>query len=276
MPSLNQGQFVIHALRSILAQEKVTLKLAFCDGGSTDRTLSLVKPYRDQFFFFRSSPDRGQAAAINEGMTKIKDGIYVNWLNADDLLLPQGLSRMASFLDHHPECIAVFGMAHVIDGKGKVIGEYPTKPFDQKSFAVSCMICQPASLIRRSAWEEVEGLDESLQTCMDYDLWWRLSRIGSIGYLEQFVACTRDHPQSKTRTQQKIVNDEAISILLRHWGMVPRNWCTANILENLGPGSSPAPWATRWEATKLYFRINKWKAALPQNWLLWTRNEDSA
>jgi GT2 family glycosyltransferase len=268
IPSLNQGPFVIQALKSILNQNDVTLKLAFCDGGSRDRTLSLVRTYRDQFSFFRSSPDRGQAAAINEGMIKIKDTIYVTWLNADDLLLPQGLSRMVSFLDHHPECVAVFGRAHIIDEEGKVIREYPTRPFNQKAFAVNCMICQPASLIRRSAWQAVGGLDESIQTSMDYDLWWRLSKMGQIGYFEQFVACSRDHSQSKTRRLRKKVNDEAVAILLKHWGMVPRNWCAANILENLEPGSCRAPWAKRWEATKLYFRINKWKALLPQNWLL--------
>jgi len=171
-------------------------------------------------------------------------------------------------LDHHPESVAVFGRGRLIDENGKIIGEYPTKPFDRKSLAVKCMICQPASLIRRSAWEEVEGLDESIQTCLDYDLWWRLSKIGKIGYLNQSVASARDHSQSKTRRLRKKVNDEAISILLRHRGMVPRNWCMANMLEGLEEDGHHRRFFRKLEAFKAYIRINKWKALLPQNWLL--------
>jgi GT2 family glycosyltransferase len=268
IPSLNQGQFLEDAINSLIGQTGIKLQVALTDGGSTDQTCETLSLYKDRFNYIRSCPDNGQAAAINEGVLHLSNTAYVGWLNADDLLLPDGLRAMASFLDHHPEYIAVFAKAYVIDRKGKIIGEYPTKPFNQKSFAVNCMICQPASLIRRSAWEGVGGLDESIQACIDYDLWWRLSKIGQIGYLEQFLACTRDHSLSKTRMQRRIVNEEAISILLRDWGMVPRNWCMANILEGLEEDRSPSIWERRWEAIKRYVQINGWKALWPQNWLI--------
>lgn len=268
IPSLNQGQFLQDAIESLLKQKGVNLNIILMDGGSTDRTSEILTLYRDKINHSRSFPDQGQAAAINEGICHTEKAKYVGWLNADDLLLPNGLSAMASFLDSHPEYVAVFAKAYIIDEKGRIIGEYPTKPFNKRTFAVRCTICQPASLIRRSAWDEVGGLDESIQTCLDYDLWWRLSKIGKLGLLEQFVACTRDHAQSKTRRLRKKVNDEAVSILLRHWGMVPRNWCMANILEGLEDDHNRTHWGRRAKATKRYFQINRWKALLPQNWAL--------
>ncbi len=268
VPSFNQGQFLAQALKSTFNQENVSLKVALCDAGSTDETLSLIGLYRDRLTFFRSHQDRGQAAAINEGISQLRETSYVGWLNADDVLLPDGLGVMARFLDQHSEYIAVFGKAYVIDEKGNVAGEYPTRPFRTRAFAIHCTICQPASLIRRWAWDAVGGVNESIQTCMDYDLWWRLSKIGRIGYLEQFVACTRDHAHSKTRMQRKIVNDEAVSILLRHWGMVPLNWCIANILEGPVESQNNTYLGRRWEAARQYIQINRWKAFLPQNWLL--------
>jgi len=91
--------------------------------------------------FLRSHPDRGQAAAINEGLARLKDVSYLGWLNADDLLLPDGLGAMACFLDHHSQYVAVFGKAHIIDEKGNIIGEYLMRPFNKKRFAVHCAIC---------------------------------------------------------------------------------------------------------------------------------------
>lgn len=268
IPSLNHGRFIAQTLKSVLIQKNIGLKIAFCDGGSNDQTLSIVMPYRDRFEFFRSGPDQGQAAAINEGMAHLEKTNYVNWLASDDILLPDGLSAMAHFLNNYSQFIAVFAKAYIINENGELIGEYPTKPFLKRSFAITCSICQPASLIRRSAWDQIGGLDETLQTSMDYDMWWRLSKIGKIGYLNQFVACTRDHSKSKTRLLRKKVNEEVISILLRHRGMVPRNWCMANILEGL-EGDPNLPYWKRWlKGIKRYIQINRWKAILPGNWLI--------
>jgi glycosyltransferase involved in cell wall biosynthesis len=269
IPSLNQGHFLEDGIKSLLDQRGVNLQIALVDGGSTDQTREIILRYESEFGYLRSSSDRGQAAAINEGILRLANATYVGWLNADDLLLPDGLRAMAYFLDHHLEHVAIFGKAHIIDETGKIIGDYPTRAFNKKTFAVNCTICQPASLIRGWAWNAIGGLDESIQTCLDYDLWWRLSKIGKIGYLEKFVACSRYHTQTKTRKLRKKVNDEAISILLRHWGMVPKNWCMANILEGLVDCHKNTRLGRRWEATKRYLQINRWKALLPQNWLLW-------
>ncbi|MEI9476731.1 MAG: glycosyltransferase family 2 protein [Deltaproteobacteria bacterium] len=266
-PSLNQGDFIEETIRSVLSQDYPHMGYAVIDGGSTDHTLKILTKYSDKIKWI-STRDRGQAAAINQGLLQRVGSLYVGWLNSDDLLLPGGLRSMALFLDHHPEYVAAFGKAYIINEAGTVIGEYLTRPFSKRSFAVRCTICQPASLIRRWAWDAVGGLDESIDACMDYDLWWRLSEIGRMGHLERFVACTRDHPHSKTRTQRKKVNEEAIAILLRHRGMVPRNWCMANILEGLVDCRHNTYLGRRWEAIRRYVLINKWKALLPQNWLL--------
>ena len=51
----------------------------------------------------------------------------------------------------------------------------------------------PASLIRRSAWDAVGGLDPNLHMAMDYDLWWRLvGKFGAPQFVEEFVAANRD------------------------------------------------------------------------------------
>ena len=47
-----------------------------------------------------------------------------------------------------------------------------TSPFSARRRAVRKTISQPAILVRRTAWEKVGGLDESLHMAMDYDMWW--------------------------------------------------------------------------------------------------------
>jgi GT2 family glycosyltransferase len=225
IPNHNQGRFLAEALESVLDQSGVELRVAMLDAASTDTSLDVIRPYEGRLAYWRSHPDRGQAAAINEGIECLGEADYVGWLNSDDVLLPGSLLRMATYLEKYPQCAAVFGKGYIVDDIGRVIGVYPTMPFHRRRLARTCIICQPASLIRASAWKAVGGLDESLQMCLDYDLWWRLAKVGTIGYLDEFVACSRDHEATKTRTQQDQLYREAFIVLQRHLGYVPWSWC---------------------------------------------------
>ena len=264
IPSLNQARFLVEALDSVFAQTGVDLQVAVMDGGSQDDSVAVIRRYEERLAYCRSHPDRGQAAAINEGVDRLADADYVGWLNADDLLLPRGLNRMALYLEEHPQCVAVFGKAYVVDDAGRVIDEYPTCPFDRKRFSRTCTICQPASLIRYRAWKAVGGLDETLQMCLDYDLWWQLSKVGSIGFLDEFVACSRDHKATKTRMQKDRLYQEAFQVLQRHLWYVPLRWCLSEAAYawRVAHGGKRASSLVSqvlcgWRALNRYFRVNR-------------------
>ncbi|HYB41944.1 MAG TPA: glycosyltransferase family 2 protein [Candidatus Methylomirabilis sp.] len=225
VPSLDQGRFLPEALGSLLGQESVDVKVAVMDGGSRDDSVEIIQRHEDRLSYWRSGPDAGQAAAINEGIARLGPADHVGWLNADDLLLPGGLEKMAAYLTANPGCVAVFGEADVVDEAGRVIGRFPTQPFSRRALARASIICQPASLIRASAWRAVGGLDASLHLCLDYDLWWRLSAIGPIGFLPDLIARSRDHETTKTRSRHDLMYREAFAVLTRHLRYVPWRWC---------------------------------------------------
>ncbi len=227
VPNLNQGRFLKDALDSILSQHHVDIQIALMDAGSTDNSIELIKKYKKHFTYWRSHPDRGQAAAINEGIKRFKGVDYVGWLNADDILLDDGLKKMVHILMDDPTAVAVFGKGYIIDEKTNRISTYPTESFISQTFSHRCTICQPASLIKHFAWKKIGGLNEELDMCMDYDMWWRLSKIGQIKYLPEFVACSRDYCTTKTRTRKSENIDEAIQVVKRHYGYVPWNWFIA-------------------------------------------------
>jgi GT2 family glycosyltransferase len=264
IPNYNQGRFLAGALDSVLDQSWVEVNVAVLDGGSTDDSVTVIHRYQDRLAYWRSHPDRGQAAAINEGLARLCRADYMGWLNADDVLMPGSLHRMVAYLENHPQCVAVFGKAYIIDEAGHAVGAYPTKPFHRQRLARTCTICQPASLIRGSAWVTVGGLDESLHICLDYDLWWRLAAVGPIGFLEEFVACSRDHGATKTRTQHDLLYREAFMVLQRHLGYVPWRWCLSECAYawRMAHGGQRAndlksQWRCGWCALRRYWRVNR-------------------
>lgn len=224
IPNLNQGKYLEKNLDRLFSRDVPGISVVLMDAGSTDNSLDIIRRYEDRFKYWRSHPDSGQSAAINEGVRLADAERYVCWVNADDEAFPERLVGLARFLDEHPECVAAHGRAQIIDEHGTVIGAHYSRPFSPRLFASLNTICQPASLIRRSAWERVGGLDEALHFGMDYDLWWRLAQIGAIGFVDEVVARYREHPETKTRSSYDQALHTAIDIVRRYCTYVPLLW----------------------------------------------------
>jgi glycosyltransferase involved in cell wall biosynthesis len=226
LPSFNQGRFLDAALSSIF-QHEVPLEVFVVDGGSVDNSLDVIRQWEHRLAGWRSHLDDGQAAAINEGIAQ-GQAPYVCWLNSDDWFLADGLAKLLGVLEAHPEASAVYGRSwNVVHESGK---RYPVwvEPFSERRMALRCIISQPATLIRRTAWEAVGGLDARLHMAMDYDLWWRLHRqAGPLLFIDDFVAVNREHADTKTRTQRRRHYQEAILVVRKNYGRVPLKWWLA-------------------------------------------------
>lgn len=226
VPSFNQGRFLDEALTSIFQQD-VPVEVFVLDGGSSDNSLDIIRKWEHRLAGWRSSVDDGQAAAINEGISQGK-APYVCWLNSDDWYLPGGLAKLVKELEVHTDIPAVYGRAwNVVQKSGK---RYPVwvETFSKKRLALRCIISQPATLIRRSAWEAVGGVDSKLHMVMDYDLWWRLFRhAGPLQFLNEFVAVNREHENTKTKTQRRLHYKEAMGVVRKYHGSVPLKWWLA-------------------------------------------------
>ena len=243
VPNLNHGRYLAEALESLTAERGRPVHVALMDGGSTDESGAVTERYRPRLDWVRSGPDAGQAAAVNEGiamLTRHHPEIgYVGFLNADDLVVGSGLEVLARALDANPGWVAAAGRGQLIDADGTAMGEYPVGPFTREAMAHRCTICQPATLVRRSAWEAAGGLDPSFHMSFDYDLWWRLARIGTIGFVDAVVAASRDHEATKTRTGRQRYFEESIRIVRREHGGVPWHWCISEALERQGGWNLP-------------------------------------
>jgi glycosyltransferase involved in cell wall biosynthesis len=223
VPSYNQGRFLEATLRSIFSQ-RVSIEVMVADGGSTDDTLQVIERWQHRLTWFRTAPDKGQAAAINEAIGHARAPL-VCWLNSDDLFLPGGLSALVAAIEADPSTAVAYGDCLRLDEQGRVIGSSRAGPLTARGLSRRCMIPQPASIVRRTAWESVGGLNENLHLALDYDLWWRLQRAGAqFDYIGVKVAAARLHPAAKTIRQAREMYAEAKSVVRRHHGSLPFIW----------------------------------------------------
>jgi glycosyltransferase involved in cell wall biosynthesis len=226
VPSFNQGRYLADALGSIFNQG-LPVEVLVADGGSSDESVSIIEKFAPRLAGWRSHRDNGQSAAVNECVAK-GHAPYVCWLNSDDMLLPGGLLALVRALEANPGLPAVYGRAWNLNERTGKKSPVWVEPFDVRRLALRCIIAQPATLIRRSAWDAIGGVDERLHMAMDYDLWWRLyKKFGELGFVDDFVAINRAHDDTKTRNNRRRHYSEAMKIVKRHNGSVPLKWWLA-------------------------------------------------
>jgi GT2 family glycosyltransferase len=208
----------------VRAQTYPAVEHVVVDGGSRDATAALVSAAGSARLVL--APGLGQAAAVNRGVAEARGEIVVI-LNADDVLYPQAVARLVEALERDPEAVAAYGEAVHAGESDDVIEPYPTQPFDPASFLESCYICQPASAVRRAAFEAIGGMDARLDLALDYDFWIRLARYGRFVQIGDVVAVSRMHAANKTLRRRGDVYREVVRVLRAHYGYVPYSWSYA-------------------------------------------------
>jgi len=87
IPCYNSQAYVGEAIRSALDQTHKNLEVIVIDDGSSDASLQVIKSF-GQSVRWETGPNRGAPAARNRG-AELARGEFIQFLDADDLLLPE-------------------------------------------------------------------------------------------------------------------------------------------------------------------------------------------
>lgn len=122
-------------------------------------------------------PDNGQSDALNTGFSKAK-GEWLFWLNADDVLLPGTLEKVARYIECNPSAEWIAGNTAYIDVSGKVIRCAWERGRKSHYDGLVVRTFGPSSFFRHSLFEATDGFDTKLRYTMDTDLWCRFRELG--------------------------------------------------------------------------------------------------
>jgi glycosyltransferase involved in cell wall biosynthesis len=197
-PSYQHATFIEATITSVLGQDYPALEYLVADGGSTDGTIEILRKYQSRLDWF-SEPDHGQTDAINKGFRRTS-GEILGWLNSDDEYAPGALKTAGEFFAANPDVGLLYGDANFIDARGKTLAPCAhIEPFDRRRLLNYCdFIVQPAAFFRRSLFQAVGGLDDSLHWAMDYDFWLKASAAARCQFIPRVLANYRWLHTSKT------------------------------------------------------------------------------
>ena len=98
-PVYNGENFISQCIESVAAQNCAGAEHIIVDGGSSDRTVNILREKAGAYPYLRwvSEPDRGQSDALNKGIDMAR-AEYIGILNVDDFYEQGALSRVAAII----------------------------------------------------------------------------------------------------------------------------------------------------------------------------------
>lgn len=212
-PSYNQGEFLERTVQSVLNQQYPNLEYIIIDGGSTDNSLSIIKKYQRELFYWVSEKDKGQANAINKGFKRATGDIQC-WLNSDDIHFPWTLHLVSNFFSKYPQIDWISGQAVSINVNdvivktgihtGKVTSLLKGGFYHGKGLG---FIPQEGTFWKKSLWEKSGGCNENKQFAMDYFLWKKFAQFSSLVTVEAPLAAFRITPSQKTQNMSRYYDE---------------------------------------------------------------------
>ncbi len=177
IPAYNPTTFLLEAIASASAQTHRNIEIILVnDGTDKPQSLAVLEQARHLAGTYVEQLNRGLGAARNAGFRAAR-GEYVVPLDADDLIEAAYVAECLSALRGSDAAFAytdiqVFGTTTYLERPG----EYNLYRLLDRNYLAY------AALIRKAAWSEVRGYDESMRLGYeDWEFWLRLGSLGRSG-----------------------------------------------------------------------------------------------
>jgi glycosyltransferase involved in cell wall biosynthesis len=192
-------EYIEQCMSSVISQSFENFEYIVIDGGSTDKTVSIIKKYADKLSYWSSKKDRGIAHGFNLGLKHAK-GRWIVFLNSDDCYCDnQVLSSIEKTLLTNDNMELVYGQIQIIKRQKKITPITPLIGADWKwsDFRFKSTIPHPASFTNQRFFKMYGGFDESFRNAMDYEFYLRAGSNLRVKFIPQLLVWMRDGGISK-------------------------------------------------------------------------------
>ncbi|KQR93535.1 family 2 glycosyl transferase [Chryseobacterium sp. Leaf180] len=188
----NSEKYISDAIESVLSQNYDDVEYIIIDGGSTDKTIEIVKKYKKLSkidFKWISERDSGIYDAMNKGL-KMAKGDVVGILNSDDFYTDENvLSEVMQAFKSLKNIECVYADLYYVDeiNTDKIVRRWITG--QQKSFSKGWHPAHPVLFVKNEVYKKFGYFDTQLKIAADFEIMLRFLEKHKIKalYLKMFL-----------------------------------------------------------------------------------------
>lgn len=180
IPAYNVEVYIEECIHSAFAQTHKPIEVICIDNNSTDNTWQKLKQLQETYpsLLIEKELKPGAPAARNKGLA-LSNGEWIQFLDADDLLLPEKIEHQVHLIKNKPEVcfIAAASRKEHINGQSTISIPKQDHPF--KSLFTTNLGNTCSNLWNKTYINQINGWDEGQKSSQEADLMFRLLQINS-------------------------------------------------------------------------------------------------
>lgn len=228
----NSELFLEETIRSVLNQTYDNIEYIIIDGGSTDKTLDIIKQYEDSIDYFVSEPDNGMYDALNKSF-RVVSGELVNFCNSDDVFYSNDSIKkiVDKYIQEKFDCC--YGYGELIDGSSKHISYHYSLLFKKRYIiTLGSFFIQPTFFWRKEIMQKSGFFDLKYKIASDRDFIGRIMlESNKIIRIEEVLTKFRKYGASFGDINAETSAKETLAIKNNFLSRVPINYKIEKILQ---------------------------------------------
>lgn len=186
LPVFGKPLYISETLNSIVIQPNINKIILILDRADEEyfKNLNLINKYNNLTILVSTKP--GIANTLNTGL-KNSSAEFIARIDADDIMSPGRITSQLNFLLANPSYVCVGSSIRIFGNVRKpyVKNYHTTNAQINNHLLYQNAMAHPSVMYRRVPVLEVKGYRPFFEGAEDYDLWFRLSKIGKLGNLRE-------------------------------------------------------------------------------------------
>jgi len=231
----NDEKYIQQSIYSLIQQTYKNWELIAIDDGSQDNTYKLVKQITDPRIKIYRQKNHGLTRSLNIAASYAK-GDFLARQDSDDISLPKRFERQMDLFRENSDYFIVGSDLAFINEKDEIVETRTCarNKFQaiQKLGQLSAPFGHGSIMLRKSAFDKINGYDESYPVSQDFDLLLRLSQLdGEMGSVPEILYKWRVHPDSVTSNKWWFQLVQAVKAHKNVRRIHPKAFCKKNFVK---------------------------------------------
>ncbi len=210
LPVYNDEEFISKSVSSVLKSSYKNFELIIINDGSTDKSPEIINDFKDPRIKLYDKQNSGLIESLNYGLTKCNSEIIMRMDGDDEISENKIEIQLKSFLNS--DSVLHGTGAKIIDNSSRVLQEISVNE-DHKDIinnlrTLNTSMIHPSIMFYKDIILKSGGYDSKFEVAEDYELYYRISRIGKLTNIDLPLLMLRknEHNISKKRSSTQTLN----------------------------------------------------------------------
>lgn len=219
MPAYNAEKYIVSAIESVIKQTYTNWELIVVDDCSTDTTVKIVQNLLvndHRIKLIQRDVNSGKPSIAKNEALKHINGIYIAFLDSDDLWVENKLDIQISFMESNKHVELTYTGGYWIDSSDKIIKKFMPKyacgynlPNQLRRYEINN---QSVIITKKALDKTLQKFSENITIGEDYNLFMHIIALYESCAIKEYLVKYRIHENAITKRKKQVTDGVLITL----------------------------------------------------------------